>query len=83
MIFHGNRLLASYFFQKLRKMLQHLSSAAVVIGALRVKLLTEHHLKFLSLKQGCKGPSTLNQNATLLEITCHGSYVSSSFSVTR
>ena len=27
-----------YFFRKLRKMLQNLSSAAVVIGALRVKL---------------------------------------------
>ena len=42
MIFHENRLLAddsheiSYliFFQKLRKMLQKLSTAAVVIGAL-------------------------------------------------
>ena len=29
-----------------------------------VKLLTEQHLGFLSLKGG--------QNATLLEITCHG-----------
>ena len=46
MIFHENRLLAddsheiSYlsFFAKLVKMLQNLSSAAVVIGALRVKL---------------------------------------------
>ena len=44
MIFHENRLLAddslviSYFiFSKLGKMLQNLSSAAVVIGALRVK----------------------------------------------
>ena len=44
MIFHENRLLAddsheiSYliFFRKLGKMLQNLSSAAVVIGALRV-----------------------------------------------
>ena len=48
MIFHWNRLLAddsheiSYliFFQKLEKMSQNLSSAAVVIGALRVKLKT-------------------------------------------
>ena len=46
MIFHENRLLAddsheiSYliFFQKIRKMSQNLSSAAVVIGPLRVKL---------------------------------------------
>ena len=46
MIFHENHLLAddsheiSYllFFQKLGKMLQNLSSAAVVIGPLRVKL---------------------------------------------
>ena len=45
MIFHENRLLAddsheiSYlnFFRKLGKMSQNLSSAAVVIGALRVK----------------------------------------------
>ena len=47
MIFHENRLLADdshditpYFFQKLRKMLQNLSSAAVVIGALRVNYLS-------------------------------------------
>ena len=46
MIFHENRLLAddsyeiSYliFFRKLGKMVQNLSTAAVVIGALRVKL---------------------------------------------
>ena len=45
MIFHENRLLAddshemSYlvFFRKSGKMLQYLSSAAVMIGALRVK----------------------------------------------
>ena len=47
MIFHENRLLAddshiiSYliFVEKLGKMSQHLSSAAVVIGALRAKFL--------------------------------------------
>ena len=33
-----------------------------------VKLLNEHHLEFLSLKGGFTC-----QNATLLEITCHGS----------
>ena len=40
-----------------------------------LKLLTEHHLEFLSLKGGCTGlsESTLVKNATLLEITCHGS----------
>ena len=46
MIFHENCLLAdnfheiSYliFFRKLGKMSEHLSSAAVVIGALRVKI---------------------------------------------
>ena len=37
-----------------------------------VKLLTEHHLEVLSLKRGCVYTC---QNATLLEITCHGSYV--------
>ena len=44
MIFHENRLLADdshemsfpYFFRKLGKMSQNLSSAAVVISALRV-----------------------------------------------
>ena len=44
-----------------------------------VKLLTEHRLEFLSLKEGCTGStgSTVYtcQNATLLEITCHGSNV--------
>ena len=40
-----------------------------------VKLLTEHHLEFLSLKRGCTGSSVYAcQNATLLEITCPGSY---------
>ena len=37
-----------------------------------LRLLTEHHLEFLSLKEGCKGsPEYTCQNATLLEITCH------------
>ena len=47
MIFHENRILAddsheiSYviLFRKLRKMLHNVSSAAVVIGALRVNML--------------------------------------------
>ena len=49
MIFHENRLLACniipYFFRKFGKMLKNLSSAAVVIGALRVKTETvlENH----------------------------------------
>ena len=40
-----------------------------------VKLLTEHHLEFLSLKGGSTGSSesTVVKNATLLEITCSGS----------
>ena len=40
-----------------------------------VKLLTEHHLEFLSLKVGCTGSSESIhvKNATLLEITCHSS----------
>ena len=37
---------------------------------LTVKLLTEHHLRFLSLKGGLIDSS---ESATLLEITCHGS----------
>ena len=40
-----------------------------------IKLLTERHLEFLSLKGGCTGSSDFTcQNTTLLEITCHGSY---------
>ena len=41
-----------------------------------VKLLTEHHLEFLSLTGGCTGSSesTLVKNATLLEIKCHDSF---------
>ena len=35
---------------------------------MNAKLLTEHHLEFVSLKGGCT-----SQNATLLKITCHGS----------
>ena len=41
MIFHENRLLADdspYFCRKLGKTSQNLSSAAVVVGALRVKM---------------------------------------------
>ena len=43
-----------------------------------VKLRTEHHLEFLSLKGGCTGSSESTrvytcQNATLLEISCTGS----------
>ena len=40
-----------------------------------VKLLTEHHLEFLSLKVGCTGSSeSTHVKISLLEITCHGSY---------
>ena len=43
-----------------------------------VKLLIEHHLRFLSLTGGCTGSSesTIVKNATLMEITCRGSYSS-------
>ena len=34
-----------------------------------VKLLTEHHLEFLSLKGGC------TDSSESLEITCHRSYI--------
>ena len=40
---------------------------------MNVKLLTEYHLEFLSLGGGCTGSSC--QNATLLEITFHCSYI--------
>ena len=38
--------------------------------SMTVKLQTEHHLEFLILKGACTC-----QNATLLEITCRGSYI--------
>ena len=65
MIFHENRLLADdtheisflispYFFQKLAKMSKNLSSAAVIIGALMLKVKKKNNsnissLPFLSL----------------------------------
>ena len=38
-----------------------------------VKLLTEHHLEFGSLKGGCRGLSE-STFVKLFEISCHGSY---------
>ena len=41
-----------------------------------VKLLTEHHLEFVSLKGGCRGSSEFTltcQDVKLLEISCRGS----------
>ena len=38
-----------------------------------VKLLTERHLEFLSLKGGCMD-SSKSTHVTLLEITCHCSF---------
>ena len=41
-----------------------------------VKLLTEQHLEFLSFNGDCTGSSeSSRQNATLLEITLHGSII--------
>ena len=40
MIFHDSHVISCLFFKKLGKMSQNLSSAAVVIGALRVKWFT-------------------------------------------
>ena len=40
-----------------------------------VKLLTEHHFEFLSLKGGCTvSTESTCQNVKLLEISCCGSY---------
>ena len=56
MIFHENHLLADdsheislpYFFRKLEKMSQNLSSAAVVLGTLRVSIVVDFlHFTFL------------------------------------
>ena len=56
MIFHENRLLACdsheiayLFFSKLERMSQNLSSAAVVIGAIRVNLFHSGYLQTSSL----------------------------------
>ena len=38
-----------------------------------VKLLTEYHLEFISLKEGCRGLSE-STHVKLLEISCQGSY---------
>ena len=38
-----------------------------------VKLLTEHHLEFLSLKRGCRASSE-STLVKMLEISCHSSY---------
>ena len=45
--------------------------------SITVKLLTEHHLEFLSLNGGCTGSSesTHVNNTTLLEITCRGLFI--------
>ena len=40
-----------------------------------VKLLTEHHLDFLSLKGGCRGSSESHMSKChIVGISCHGSY---------
>ena len=39
-----------------------------------VKLLTEHHLEFLSLKGGCTGLS-VSTLVKMFEISCTGSYI--------
>ena len=41
--------------------------------SMRIKLLTEHHLEFLSSKGGCTG---LSESTLVKMITCHGSYLS-------
>ena len=42
---------------------------------MNIDLLTDHHMVFLSIKEAAPAPLSLCQNATLLEITCHGSYI--------
>ena len=63
MIFHKNCLLADNSYEisylissaKLGKMLQNLSSAAVVIGALRVKAIDHKGRQVFPLKQTSQG----------------------------
>ena len=68
MIFHENRLLAAilmryhtYLFRKLEKMSQNLSSAAVVIGALRAKYYM--HRQLLHQKPIRCQPNMINEPA--------------------
>ena len=69
---------------RMRSLIRAFSSSLYNLRVL-YKLLREHHLEFLSLKGGCTGSfeSTLKscQNATLLEITCRGSFVLTDWSV--
>ena len=63
-----------------QKLQSHRSACAYAIRAfanrLNIKLLTEHHLEFLSLKRGFTVSSVYTcQNATLFEITCHISII--------
>ena len=55
----------------------HTRSLIRALDFMTVKLLTEHHLEFLSLKEGCtcSSESTQCQTATLLEIKCRGSNI--------
>ena len=65
--------------QSLRSSCAYAQSDQSLCGSLEysmsAQLLTEHHLEFLSFKGGYRGSSESHtcQNATLLEITCHGS----------
>ena len=52
------------------------SICLLLVYSMSVKLLTEHLLEVLSLKRGCTGSyesTNESQNATSLEIMCHGS----------
>ena len=54
----------------------HTRSLIRAFASIIVKLLTDHHLEFLCLIGGCRGGYTC-QNATLLEISRHGSIICS------
>ena len=48
----------------------------LIVYSMSVKLLNEYHLEFLSLMEAAQARLRLHlSNATLLEITCSGSYV--------
>ena len=61
-----------------RSLIRAVASCLSLEYSKSVNLLIEYHLEFLSLKGGFTGSSEsiyTCQNATLFEITCHGSFV--------
>ena len=59
-----------------RSLIRAFAGRLIILSVLTVKLLSEHHLEFLSLKGGCSGSS---ESTLVLEITCHMLFLTLSF----